>query len=129
FGPFALDEDARRLTLRGAPQEVQPLVFDLLAYLVRNAGRVVPKDELMDALWPDLTVTEASLQRAVSLARRALAPGGMEKAIRSFVRHGYRFGLDPDFGAPEGQPVADHHAEAQRRVRACDWPGACARFE
>ena len=66
FGPFELDEEARSLTLRGQPQDVQPLVFDLLAYLVRNAGRVVPKDELMDALWPDLTVTEASLQRAVS---------------------------------------------------------------
>ncbi len=129
FGPFELDEDARGLTLRGVPQDVQPLVFDLLAYLVRNAGRVVPKDELMDALWPDLTVTEASLQRAVSLARRALAAGGMEKAIRSFVRHGYRFGLDPDFGAPEGPPVADPRGEAHRRVRACDWPGARALFE
>src|SRR4029079_16733886 len=113
FGPFALDEDARMLTLRGEPQELQPRVFDLLAYLVRNAGRVVPKDELMDALWPDLTVTEASLQRAVSLARRALAQGGMERAIRSFVRHGYRFGLDPDLSAPEGPSVADAHAEAR----------------
>ena len=129
FGPFELDEDARSLTLRGAPQEVQPLVFDLLAYLVRNAGRVVPKDELMDALWPDLTVTEASLQRAVSLARRALAAGGMEKAIRSFVRHGYRFGIDPDLAAPGGSPDPGLHAEARRRVQACDWPGACARFE
>jgi DNA-binding winged helix-turn-helix (wHTH) protein len=129
FGPFVLDEEARSLTLRGQRQDVQPLVFDLLAYLVRNAGRVVPKDELMDALWPDLTVTEASLQRAVSLARRALAAGGMERAIRSFVRHGYRFGLDPDLGAPEGPPDADAHAEAQRRVQACDWPGASARFE
>lgn len=129
FGPFTLDEDARSLRLRGQPQDVQPLVFDLLAYLVRNAGRVVPKNELMDALWPDLTVTEASLQRAVSLARRALAAGGMEKAIRSFVRHGYRFGLDPDFGAPEGPPVTDPQADVRRRVRACDWPGAVARFE
>ncbi len=129
FGPFEIDEDARSLTLRGQPQDVQPLVFDLLAYLVRNAGRVVPKDELMDALWPDLTVTEASLQRAVSLARRALAAGGLERAIRSFVRHGYRFGLDPDLGAPEGPPDADPHAEVRRRVQACDWPAACARFE
>ena len=132
FGPFELDEEGRCLTLRGQPQEMQPLVFDLLAYLVRNAGRVVPKDELMDALWPDLTVTEASLQRAVSLARRALAAGGLEQAIRSFVRHGYRFGIDPDFGAPEGSPASRRgcdDAEARRRVRACDWPGACARFE
>lgn len=129
FGPFELDEDARSLTLRGAPQEVQPLVFDLLAYFVRNAGRVVPKDELMDALWPDLNVTEASLQRAVSLARRALEAGGLGHAIRSFVRHGYRFGLDPDTPVADPAPGPDATAEARRLVRACDWPAACARFE
>ncbi|WP_181164458.1 winged helix-turn-helix domain-containing protein [Amaricoccus solimangrovi] len=131
FGHFELDENARSLTLRGAPQSLQPRVFDLLAYLVRNAGRVVPKDELMDALWPDLTVTEASLQRAVSLARRALAADGLERAIRSFVRHGYRFGLDPDLTEPEpeapgGTPDV---AEARRRARACDWTGAVTLFE
>jgi DNA-binding winged helix-turn-helix (wHTH) protein len=97
FGQF--DESARSLTLRGAAQKIQPRVFDLLAYLVRNAGRVVPKVELMDELWPDLNVTEASLQRAVSLARGTLAAGGLEGAIRSYVRHGYRFGIgDPGLG-------------------------------
>ena len=58
-----------------------------------------------DAPWPDLNVTEASLQRAVSLARGVLLAGGMENAIRSFVRHGYRFGIDdPSLGqdAPTG---------------------------
>ena len=34
---------------------MQPRVFDLLVYLVSNSDRVVPKDELMDALWPDVT--------------------------------------------------------------------------
>ncbi|MBL8592589.1 MAG: winged helix-turn-helix domain-containing protein, partial [Devosia sp.] len=67
FGPFVLDEEARALMLRGEAQHVQPRVFDLIAYLVRNAGRVVPKDELLDALWPNVTVTESSLQRAASL--------------------------------------------------------------
>jgi DNA-binding winged helix-turn-helix (wHTH) protein len=94
FGDFALDTATRTLTHRGKPVAVQPRVFDLLAYLVAHAGRVVPKDELMDALWPDIHVTEASLQRAVSMARRALSVGDMESAIRNYVRHGYRFAVD-----------------------------------
>ena len=108
FGPFELNEEARSLSLRGTTQELQPRVFDLLVYFVRHAGRVIPKDELMDALWPDVTVTEASLQRAVSLARRALAAGGLEKAIHSYARHGYRFAIDePGLGHAEPAGEAD----------------------
>ena len=113
FGLFELDESGRSLTLRGAAQKVQPRVFDLLVYLVRNAGRVIPKHELMDALWPDLNVTEASLQRAVSLARGVLAAGGMENAIRSFVRHGYRFGID-DPGLGQDAPTARQTTPSSR---------------
>lgn len=94
FGEFELDEGGRSLTLAGAPVELQPKVFDLLAYLVRHAGRVVPKDELLDQLWPDVTVTEASLQRAVSLLRTALRQGDLDGALKSYVRHGYRFAID-----------------------------------
>lgn len=117
FGPFVLDEEARALTLRGEAQHVQPRVFDLLAYLVRNAGRVVPKDELLDALWPDVTVTESSLQRAASLARRVLSEGGVGEALRNFARHGYRFALDmPGPGAvASGAPPADGEALAAAR--------------
>ena len=132
FGPFELDEEGRSLMLRGAAQKIQPRVFDLLAYLVKNAGRVVPKDELMDALWPDLTVTEASLQRAVSLARSALAAGGLENAIRSYVRHGYRFAIDdPGLGldAPGDAAGNTDIAAARRLALKRDWAGAAARFE
>jgi DNA-binding winged helix-turn-helix (wHTH) protein/tetratricopeptide (TPR) repeat protein len=130
FGDFVLDEEARSLTLRGQVVPVQPLVLDLLAYLVRNAGRVVPKDELMDALWPDVNVTEASLQRAISLARRALAAGGLETAIRSYTRHGYRFGIDPGLGQAEpAEPAGDEDlATARKLAQARDWPGAAAIF-
>jgi len=91
FGEFELNEGARSLRLAGVDIPLQPRVFDLLVFLVRNQDRVVGKDELMDALWPGVIVTEASLQRAVSLARSALRHGGLESAIRSFPRYGYRF--------------------------------------
>ncbi|MBP0581561.1 winged helix-turn-helix domain-containing protein [Labrys sp. LIt4] len=132
FGFFELDEDARALRLRGTVQKLQPRVFDLLVYLVRNAGRVVPKDELMDALWPNLNVTEASLQRAVSLARAALSAGGLENAIRSYVRHGYRFAIDePSLGVavPEFDAQDSNRARALALAKAKDWRGAAMVFE
>ena len=69
FGRFELDEGARALRLDGQDQALQPLVFDLLAYLVRHRERVVPKEELLSQLWVGVIVTDGSLQRAVSLLR------------------------------------------------------------
>jgi DNA-binding winged helix-turn-helix (wHTH) protein len=94
FGPFRLDEAGRMLLLSGHEMPLQPRVFDLLVYLVNSRARVVSKHELLDALWPGVTVTENSLQRAVSTLRAALREGDMEDAVRNFPRAGYRFCAD-----------------------------------
>ncbi|HVK80842.1 MAG TPA: winged helix-turn-helix domain-containing protein, partial [Verrucomicrobiae bacterium] len=103
------------------------------AYLVRHAGRVVPKDELMEALWPDVHVTEASLQRAVSLARRALREGEVEGALKSFPGHGYRFSIDqPALGKLLPTPPQTNESQLAT-TRACvaarQWARAVAEFE
>ena len=74
-----------------------------------SRARVVPKDELLDALWPGITVTEGSLQRAVSMLRGALREGGMESAVRSFPRVGYRLCL-------EAEPLETERSEAQTQI-------------
>jgi pimeloyl-ACP methyl ester carboxylesterase/DNA-binding winged helix-turn-helix (wHTH) protein len=90
FGPFELDVAARELRRESDEIPVQPQVFALLSYLIENRDRVVGKDELLERLWPDAVVLEASLQRSVSQARAAL--GDDDHAfIRTFSRHGYRF--------------------------------------
>jgi DNA-binding winged helix-turn-helix (wHTH) protein len=91
FAAFELDESARELRLRGRELFLQPRVFELLLYLVQNRERVVSKDELLDAVWPGVVVTESSLQRAMSLVRSTLRKGGCDEAIRTFSRRGYRF--------------------------------------
>src|SRR5262245_42800513 len=76
FQTFEIDEDARELRAGGRVLPLQPRVFDLLLYLAKNRERVVSKDELLDTIWPGVTVADGSLQRAVSLARAALAEAG-----------------------------------------------------
>ncbi|RWA58765.1 winged helix-turn-helix domain-containing protein [Mesorhizobium sp.] len=104
FGDFELNEESRALRLAGREVEAQPLVFDFLAMLLRNQERALSKDELLETLWPGVTVTEASLQRVASLARSILRQGGIETALRNLPRFGYRIYLDSP-AAPENKIV------------------------
>jgi DNA-binding winged helix-turn-helix (wHTH) protein len=126
FGPFQLDGPGRALRLMGREVPLQPRVFDLLVYLVHNRARVVSKDELLDALWPGVTVTEGALQRAVSTLRAALREGGMEEAIRSFPRIGYRFSQLPEI--ERGLAAADREpaslAAARQAIAEQRWNDA-----
>ena len=92
FGPFQLDAGARRLTRDGAALPVAACHLDVLAALVARAGTVVAKNALVEAAWPDVAVTDNSLEQAVSGLRRALgpAPGG-DTYIQTLPRQGYRF--------------------------------------
>ncbi|HVU16422.1 MAG TPA: AAA family ATPase [Candidatus Didemnitutus sp.] len=108
FGPFELNEQTRELLLRGRRVELQPRVFDVLAYLVRHRDRMVGKEELLNTLWPDVIVTDASLQRAISLIRAALREGGFADAIQTRARLGYRFVVDsPETAHPSPVESSD----------------------
>jgi pimeloyl-ACP methyl ester carboxylesterase len=113
FDEFELDPARRELRVDGQPQSLQPQVFDLLLYLVENHERVVPKRELLEALWPDTIVTESSIQRAVSLARGALGARGAE-LIQTFPRQGYRFvgKIRTDKKTPLGSALQPRYAKS-----------------
>src|SRR6185295_17954495 len=96
LGRFELDEEGRALRLDGHEQPLQPLVFDLLVYLLHERARVVPKQELLMKLWAGVTVTDGSLQRAVSLLRTVLRDGGLPDAVQTHARRGYRFNAPVD---------------------------------
>jgi DNA-binding winged helix-turn-helix (wHTH) protein/Tol biopolymer transport system component len=88
FGRFRIDVAGRHL-LRD--NEVVPLTskaFDTLLLLVRHRDRVVTKDELMQAVWPNTFVSDDSLTQAISSLRRAL---GNSELIATIPRRGYRF--------------------------------------
>jgi DNA-binding winged helix-turn-helix (wHTH) protein len=133
FPSFEIDEPARELRAGSRVLALQPRVFDLLVYLAKNRGRVVPKDELLDTLWADVTVADGSLQRAVSLARAALAEAGAPDVIRTHARRGYRF-CDPEAATVESltadcPPDPDALARAHAACALHDWLEAIAAFE
>src|SRR5215472_11200279 len=98
--------DLRREELRdatGARIELRNRSFSVLRHLATNADRVVTKDELLEANWPGLTVTEDSLTQCISEIRRALGNAGRD-LIRTVPRRGYMIVL-PDPPPEGGTPV------------------------
>ena len=72
FAGYTLDLRQGCLHAGDRQIELRPKSFALLRYLVENAGRLVPKDELVNAIWPTVVVTDKSLTRCVSDVRLAL---------------------------------------------------------
>jgi len=73
----------------GAPIALRPQVWALLCVLARHAGRIVTKDQLFDAVWPGLVVTDDSLTKAVSDLRAVFGDDG-RTVIETAARRGYR---------------------------------------
>ena len=93
FGDFRVDVAERQL-LRGDGTAVPltPRVFDTLRYLVEHAGRVLDKEMLMEAVWPDCAVEENNLTQNISTLRRAFGDSpGTQRYIVTVPGRGYRF--------------------------------------
>lgn len=92
FGGFRLDPAAGVLTRDGELVLLNPKAVETLAVLVRHHGRVVSKEELMEAVWPDAFVEEANLNVQVSALRKALEDNADDPAfVETIPRRGYRF--------------------------------------
>ena len=92
IGSAELDTRRRQLRFDGKAVDVQPKVFDLLAYLVLHRDRVVSKDELFDKVWPSVVVSDASLSQTIKRARDHFRLAGFQDdIIRTVARKGYQF--------------------------------------
>lgn len=92
FDDFRLDAGKRLLLRRGQMLSLTPRILDTLIYFVRHQGRVIEKDELMRAIWPDAFVEENNLNQSVSTLRRVLGESrGENRYIVTVPGHGYRF--------------------------------------
>ena len=92
FNQFSLDTAQYRLTKAGDSVAVEPLVFDLLVYLLENRERVVSRDELLNTLWEGKVVTDAALAARLKDARKAVGDSGSkQQVIKTLHGRGYQF--------------------------------------
>ena len=92
FGPFVVDRVAYRVLHGERPLDLTPKLLDLLLHLLDNAGALVTKEALLEAVWPDANVTDNALTQAVSELRQALGDdAAAPQFIKTVARRGYRF--------------------------------------
>jgi TolB-like protein len=90
FQRFTLDLERGCLHREGRAVDLRPKSFELLCYLVENAGRLISKEELVEAIWPRVVVSDESLARCISDVRLALGDAE-QRIIQTTPRRGYLF--------------------------------------
>ena len=115
FGPFRLYPARRMLERHGVPVEVGGRAIDILIALVRQAGEVVSKADLLSTIWPDVVVVEGALRTHVSSLRRALGDAvGRPRYITSVAGRGYCFAAPVERVTTEAALSVSPTAQARR---------------
>jgi DNA-binding winged helix-turn-helix (wHTH) protein len=127
FDRFVLDADDRQLRADGAPVELSGRYLDALVLMVRDAGRLVPKDRFMSEVWRGVPVTDEALTQCIRALRKALGDeAGRPRFIETVPKHGYRFiGVvaDDEAAVPSGA-VASEPMGRLKRVALLGGAGA-----
>lgn len=92
FGIFRLDPDNAQLWRGTVPVTLRPRSFAVLTYLLENPDRLITKDEILEAVWPQRFVSEGVLKVCINEIRSALEDNAREpRYIQTVSRRGYRF--------------------------------------
>jgi len=106
FEDYALDSKRRELRRGAALLSMEPQVFDLLEFLVRNRDRVVSKDDLLASVWGGRIVSESTVASRINSVRRVIGDDGeQQRLIRTIIGKGVRF-----VGAAREQQDTDQSA-------------------
>ena len=120
FGPFRLEAETRSLFREGEFVSLQPKVAAMLVALVKSAGHVVTKEQLLERVWTGVVVEEGAIANHISLLRKLLDPAfGGEGPIATIARRGYRFTAPVSMlpgGPTEPLPAASSAAAPQRII-------------
>jgi pimeloyl-ACP methyl ester carboxylesterase len=118
FSDCELDLDRFELRRAGRLRPVEPQVFDLLAVLIRERHRVVPKEELLDTVWGNRFVTESALTSRVKAARQAIGDDGRsQRFIRTAHGRGYQFAAAVNEAAQPDQVASASPAPPEQEIR------------
>jgi TolB-like protein len=104
FDNVSVDTDRRELRRDGRLQSIEPQVFDLLEFLIRNRDRMVSRDDVLAAVWNGRIVSESTLASRINAARAVIGDNGQDqRLIRTVLRKGIRFvGAVREEQRPEG---------------------------
>jgi class 3 adenylate cyclase/tetratricopeptide (TPR) repeat protein len=119
FEDCALDTDARELCRGTSAVPVEPQVFDLLVYLIRNRDRVVSKDDLIASIWHGRIVSESTLNTRISAARFVIGDNGKDqRIIKTWPRKGIRFVgiVREEQRSPDGKAAIPASARVQNEA-------------
>src|SRR4051812_9572461 len=109
FEGYILDQTRGCLRDANGEIELRPKTFELLRYLVENAGRLISKEELVNAVWPNVIVSDDSLAQCVSELRHALNDSD-RSIIKTVARREYLLAAPVSVRAPHSaaeQPDPD----------------------
>jgi DNA-binding winged helix-turn-helix (wHTH) protein/tetratricopeptide (TPR) repeat protein len=111
FGPFVVDRERYQVLRDDAVVALTPKLLDLLLHLLDNCGALVTKEQLLDAVWPGVNVSDNALTQAVSELRQVLGDDpASPRFIKTVARRGYRF-IAP-VSQPEAPPLRAGRVEA-----------------
>src|SRR5262252_6694457 len=116
FEDYTLDVVRGSLRSNDRDIELRPKSFEVLRYLVENAGRLVSKDELIKTVWPNVIVTDDSLARCISEVRQAIGDNN-QTMIKTVPRRGYRFTTTVAQLASKAAPSQQAKADLVGHVR------------
>lgn len=95
-----------RLTRGDVTVRIEPKLMDVLLFLARRAGQVVSKDDIADAIWPELFISESVITRAIAGLRKALEDDAQSpRFIETIAKRGYRLLIPPVAAAPPPPPA------------------------
>jgi formylglycine-generating enzyme required for sulfatase activity len=124
FDRFALDLTRGYARVGDQDIALRPKAFEVLCYLARNAGRLVPKQELYDAVWPNVTVSDDSIAQCIRELRAKLGDSD-HSLIKTVSRRGYLLDAAVSAEAPQSPPdevtVTQPEGPQAPRIQQLDW--------
>lgn len=124
FDEFELDRDRYELRRSGEALHLEPLVFDLLWFFAGHSGRVVSREEIIEAVWQGRAVSDATVSSGIKSVRRALGDSGdSQRYVRTVRGRGFEFVAR--VSAPNGEkgPDTQRSEPGERGARSCEVDG------
>jgi len=112
-GPWLVQPSLNNISQNGTSNHLEPKVMEVLVCLAEHMGEVVPKEKLLQAVWPDTFVSDDVLKRSVSELRRVFSDDAhASRIIETVPKRGYRLValVEPANGSTRKVPVYEHIA-------------------